>query len=64
MEDYDLNGIEVTSTALTWAPYYTIENCNHLGANCNISYGYLLDYIDAIAKGMNFTFMSHQEGIK
>ena len=37
LETFNLNGLKVTSTTLTWAPYYTIENCNEYGLDCDTS---------------------------
>ena len=58
-EQYDFNGLTVRSTSLTWAPFLTINDCNDDGTDCAIQYGYLMDYMDALAKDLNFTFESY-----
>ena len=60
MDIIDLKGLEVTSTALTWAPFYTIDNCNLVGLECSTSYGYLEDYMGILSKKFNFTYTSHK----
>ena len=59
LEKFNLNGLEVTSTTLKWAPYYTIENCNEYGLECNTS-GYLKDYMEILGRRYNFTLTSHK----
>ncbi len=39
MEDYDLGGMLLTSTSLSWAPYLTLEGCDENGRNCEKNYG-------------------------
>ena len=60
IESFNLKGLEVQSTTLTWAPFYTIDNCNHDGLECATSYGYLKDYMDILSKKFNFTYSSHK----
>ena len=60
-ETCNLHGLEVTSTSLTWAPFYTIENCNQFGLECATTNGYLHDYLDNLAPRYNFTFISHKD---
>ena len=57
---FDLKGLEVTSTSLSWYPFYTIDGCNNVGKECTPSYGYLVDYLDIIAKNFNFTYSEHR----
>ena len=58
IEKYDLEGAQLYSIALSWAPYFTIENCDDTGRNCDVS-GFLSDYLDALGNIMNFTWTSH-----
>ena len=58
---YDLKGLEITSTSLTWAPFYTLEDCNEHGLQCKSSYGYLKDYMDLLANKFNFSYVSHKD---
>jgi hypothetical protein len=60
IEDYDLNGLTITSISLSLAPYLTLENCDQSGKNCTV-YGYLKDYADVLAKQFNFTYESHKD---
>ena len=60
IESFNLKGLEVTSTTLTWAPFYTIGHCNLVGLECATSYGYLEDYMDFLSKKFNFTYSSHK----
>ena len=57
-EDFDFNGLKIRSMALTWAPFLTINDCNDKGTDCATQYGYLVDYIGALAKDLNFTLES------
>ena len=58
-EKFNLKGLKVTSTTLTWAPYYAFENCNEDGVDCN-TFGYLHDYVEILARRYNFTLVSHK----
>ena len=60
VETYDMNGLEITSSSLTWAPYLTIDDCNEHGLECAKNYGYLIDLMDALAIQFNFTFISQK----
>merc|ERR1712218_481503 len=35
IENYNLQGLHIYSYTLSWAPFFTIENCNFEGKNCN-----------------------------
>ena len=61
METYDLQGLQITSTSLTWAPFYTIDDCNEEGLQCKTAYGYLHDYMNLLADKLNFTYVSHKD---
>ena len=60
-ENYNLNGLEVKSTALSWPPHYTVDNCNQDGEDCATSYGYVADYIAELASRYNFTFSANKD---
>ncbi len=51
-QQYDLTGIHLKTSSLTWEPYLMLENCNGV---CEAS-GYLKDYMDLLAGRLNFTF--------
>ena len=59
-ESFNMKGLVVTSTALSWPPFYTIDNCNPDGLECATSYGYLKDYMDVLSRRFNFTYSSHK----
>ena len=60
VESYDLQGLEVRSTTLSWEPFYSIGNCNNVGLECKTHHGYLKDYMDMLAVKLNFTYISHR----
>ena len=60
IETFDMQGLEIRSTSLTWAPYLTLEDCDNDGLNCKKNYGYLHDYMEKLADMFNFTFSSQQ----
>ena len=59
-ERYDFQGLHISSTSDSWAPYYTIEDCNDLGLECAMSDGYFKDVIDILGARYNFTVISHK----
>ena len=59
-EQFNLHGLNITSTTATWAPFYTIEGCNEEGHECDNSYGYLKDVMDTFSARFNFTLISHK----
>ena len=60
VEQYNMQGLKIRSTTLTWAPFLTINDCNGIGLECKTNYGYLKDYMDALALKFNFTYTSHR----
>ena len=60
VETYDMLGLEITSSSLTWAPYLTIDECNEHGLECAKNYGYLIDLMDKLAVQFNFTYISQK----
>ena len=59
-EQFNLHGLGITSTSGTWAPFYTIEDCNEDGLECATSYGYLKDVMDTFSARFNFTLISQK----
>jgi hypothetical protein len=57
-EEYNLQGIEMISMTLSWAPYFIIENCDEFGKKCDTS-GFLADFMDGLGQILNFTWDSH-----
>ena len=60
MEKYDMQGLELTSSSISWAPYITFEGCNKEGLDCVKNYGYLIDLMDELAHKYNFTYVSQK----
>ena len=60
IEQYDLQGLEITSTALTWPPYLTIDECNEFGLKCGKNYGFLVDFMNRLEIIFNFTCTSQK----
>ena len=59
-EEYDLQGLHLTSISLPWFPYFHLYNCNDKGMDCE-SAGYLKQFMDSLGTLMNFTWESHKE---
>ena len=57
-DNYNLEGLKLYSNTLTWAPYFTITNCDAEGRNCEMK-GILNDYMNAMGRILNFTWTSH-----
>ena len=60
MEDYNLQGINIVSYTLSWAPFFVLEDCNDFGQRCKSS-GFLADYMDALGAKLNFTWVSYKD---
>ena len=60
VEEFDMKGLRIRSTSLTWVPYLTIEDCNKFGRECETNYGYLIDCMDRLALKYNFTYTSEK----
>ena len=60
VEEYDMQGMNLVSTELSFPPYLTYLECNGGNRECKTS-GYLVDAMDIFAKTMNFTWESHQD---
>ena len=58
IESYDLNGLKILPTTLSWSPYTMHENCNMDGWQCKNS-GLLVDMLEVWAKNFNFTWDIH-----
>ena len=59
-EYYDMKGFHLISTTLSWAPYFTLIDCDQDQKNCQ-SEGYLTDVMNILGETMNFTWESHGE---
>ena len=59
-EEYDLQGLHLTSMSLPWFPYFHLYDCDELGMGCK-SAGYLKTFMDNLGTLMNFTWESHKE---
>ena len=49
INNYDLEGMTIYSTTLSWAHYFQIKNCDEKGQNCETE-GFLHDYMDALGR--------------
>ena len=58
VENHNLEGLELYSNTLSWAPYFMISDCDDAGQNCEMS-GFLNDFMNAMGKIVNFTWTSH-----
>ena len=53
IEDYNLQGIDITCIALPWSPMYGLKDCHpETGLNCHGS-GVLKDHLDAMCRILN-----------
>jgi hypothetical protein len=57
---FDLKGLRIRSTSLSWSPFLTMTDCDENGKNCK-SIGYLIDYTNLVAKQFNFTYDSNSD---
>ena len=60
VETFDLQGLEISSTSLTWDPYLIIDGCNEQGLECANNYGYCIDIMEELAFKYNFTYTSQK----
>ena len=64
VEDYDMQGLHIMSTTVSWPPYiYLSEECKvqkKFNAKCK-RYGFLVDALDALGRKSNFTWESHAD---
>jgi hypothetical protein len=58
LEYHNLEGLQLYSNTLSWAPYFMISNCDDTGQNCEMS-GFLNDFMNAMGNIVNFTWTSH-----
>ena len=60
-ESYELNGLQIRSISLPWAPYLIQTECadtDEFGSqNCK-NEGYLIDFMESARKRFNFTYIS------
>ena len=55
----NLQGIQITTTSLTWSPYAFISDCNSKGLQCKYQ-GPLVDLMNFWSKKLNFTWSLHE----
>ena len=55
-----MQGLEIVSITLSWAPYFTLTNCKEDMTKCG-GEGYLADVMDILGNMMNFQWQSHGE---
>ena len=60
VKNYDLEGLELYSNTLSWAPYFIISNCNDKGQECEMS-GFETDFMNEMGNIVNFTWTSHED---
>ncbi len=53
-EIYDLQGLTIIATSLSWPPYVTLGQCNSKGFKCKTKYGLLVDLMDLWSQELNF----------
>ena len=61
LEEYNLHGLKLSSIVPPWAPFLHMEECDTDRVNCTKQFGYLKDYMDALAIDLNFTYESYRE---
>ena len=60
IKHYDMQGLEIVSITLSWAPYFTLVHCKEDLTSCG-GEGYLADVMDILGSMMNFKWQSHAE---
>ena len=60
IKHYDMQGLEIVSITLSWAPYFTLVRCKEDMTNCG-GEGYLADVMDILGDMMNFKWGSDGE---
>ena len=60
VKNYNLEGLELYSNTLSWAPYFIISNCNDKGQECEMS-GFETDFMNEMGNIVNFTWTSHED---
>ena len=60
IEHYDLKELKIYSLTLPWAPFFTIENCDEEGKNCDY-YGFYADFCEAMGRITNYTWTSYAD---
>ena len=54
-ENFSMNGTNIIGLALTWEPYFSMENCTEMSSLC-IERSYLAEVLDIMGEMMNFTW--------
>lgn len=60
IKGYDMQGLHIVSITESWAPYFTLLDCDSDRRNCK-NEGYLTDVMNILGSKMNFTWESHGE---
>ena len=60
VKNYNLEGLELYSNTLSWAPYFIISNCNDKGQECEMS-GFETDLRNGMGNVVNLTWTSHED---
>ena len=55
IDNYNLDGLNIVATSLTWPPSIEVKDCNKFGRGCKIK-GLLVDLMNIWAKDVNFTW--------
>ena len=56
-QGFDLEGIEIESISMPWAPYIITDGCDPVtGLDCQIVDGFLPNYMDIVANKVFFIF--------
>ena len=55
IEDYNLHGIELVGTTLSWMPHISYTKCDDKGRNCD-AFGLVVDLIEMWSQEYNFTW--------
>ena len=60
IEKYDLQGLHILTTGLSWKPFLELNNCSKEGFGCEES-GYLSDFMDFLGQRLNFTWDTYRD---
>ena len=58
---YDMQGLHIRCSTLSWAPYLTLSNCHGRNQTNCTSIGYLADLMDNLGEIFNFTWQCDAE---
>ena len=61
IEEYDMQGLHVKCSTLSWAPYLSLSDCDeNTGKDCK-STGYIADVMNLLGSSLNFTWSCDAE---